>query len=338
MIHLLVPGLLGPFPRFAEAGEAPRLPALELLLARGERGTGGESFSEVAFELFGVKGDPKATAPLCHLADAGVHSEMRWLLHAHPLYLVPDQDRLLAVDFHDRAIPAAEAARFAEAFNRHFADDDIELLVPHPDRWYLATEREPGVRLAPLGDILGRNIDHFLPEGERAAYWRSLLNETQMLFHGLPVNDERQTRGELTISGLWFSGAGDLPVVPGGRLGGIEWWGEASPTLPAGGEGEAVATACGGGWEGEAHALLSGLVRCAETPGDAPLLIDLAPGRAVLDGDFTSWCQALERFDDHLSRLLDIPLILYDAAGHTWRWQPAMRRRFWRRLRRLVPE
>ena len=80
MIHLLVPGLLGPFPRFAEAGEAPRLPALETLLARGG------SIAEVAFALFGVDADPAATAALCHAADAGGVEASRVLLHAHLIW------------------------------------------------------------------------------------------------------------------------------------------------------------------------------------------------------------------------------------------------------------
>jgi len=221
LIHLLVPGLLGPFPRFAEVGEVPRLPALETLLARGERGPGGASVAEVAFELFAVDADPAATAALCHAADSGGAEASRVLLHAHPVHLRPDHDRLLAFDFHDRPIRVEEAAAFVDAFNRHFAEDGLELLAPHPGRWYLAVERLPRVRLHPLSDILGRNIDLFLPEGEEARTWRALLNEVQMLFHGLPVNAEREARGLWPVNGLWFSGAGRLPQVPGGRIGGM---------------------------------------------------------------------------------------------------------------------
>ncbi|BAN69478.1 hypothetical protein [endosymbiont of unidentified scaly snail isolate Monju] len=378
MIHLLVPGLLGPFPRFAEAGEAPRLPALETLLARGERGPGGGSIAEVAFALFGVDADPAATAALCHAADAGGVEASRVLLHAHPVHLVPDQDRLLALDFHDHSLSAEETAAFVEAFNRHFVEDGLELLAPHPDRWYLAVEQEPRARFHPLADILGRNIDHFLPEGEQARYWRALLNEVQMLFHGLPVNAEREARGLWPVNGLWFSGAGRLPPVPGGWIGGMHaattstapppHAGEAgrgqsegpTPTLPASGEGEGASTVSGnplnpssasgggreedgsspvygGGWEGETHALFTGLLRSARATGPDRLLLELSPGLAVLDGDFAAWCQALQRFDERLAPLLGESLTLYDASGQTWHWRPAMRRRFWRRPKRIVP-
>jgi hypothetical protein len=78
-------------------------------------------------------------------------------------------------------------------------------------------------------------------------------------------------------------------------------------------------------------------LHCAQTHGPDRLLLELAPGRAVLDGDFAAWCQALRRFDERLAHLLDEPLILHDAAGQTWHWRPAMRRRFWRRPKRIVP-
>jgi len=324
LIHLLVPGLLGPFPRFAEAEEAPRLPALETLVARGECGPGGVSVAEVAFELFGVDADPVATAALCHAADSGGAEVARVLLHAHPVHLRPDHDRLLAFDFHDRPIRADEAAAFVDAFNRHFAEDGLELLAPQPGRWYLAVERLPRVRLHPLSDTLGRNIDLFLPEGEEARTWRALLNEVQMLFHSLPVNAEREARGLWPVNGLWFSGAGRLPPVPGGRIGGMH---AATPSLLA---EEA-------GWEGETHALLTGLLRSARATGPDRLLLELSPGRAVLDGDFAAWCQALQRFDERLAPLLGESLTLYDASGQTWHWRPAMRRRFWRRPKRIVP-
>jgi len=77
-------------------------------------------------------------------------------------------------------------------------------------------------------------------------------------------------------------------------------------------------------------------LHCAQTRGPDRLLLELSPGRAVLDGDFAAWCQALRRLDERLAHLLGEPLMLHDAAGNVWHWRPAMRRRFWRRLRRVL--
>ena len=325
MIHLIVPGLRGFFPRFAEVGEVPCLPALETLLARGERGQGGSSIAGAAFALFGVDADPVATAALCHAADVGNADVSRVLLHAHPVHLVSDRDRLLALDFHAQSLSTEEATAFVEAFNRYFGENGLELLAPHPERWYLAVEQVPRACFHPLADVLGRNIDHFLPEGDQASYWRALLNEVQMLFHGLPVNTEREARGLWPVNGLWLSGPGRLPLVHGGRIGRLLAESSSPPFVEK------------AGWEGEVYALFSGLLRCARVTGPDRLWLELDPGRAVLDGDFVAWCQALRRFDERLGSLLGESLILYDAAGQTWHWRPAMRWRIWRRPQRIVP-
>ena len=314
MIHLVAPALLGPFPRFVEAGEAPPLPALERLLARADREPGPVGYATALFRLFGIAdaapSDSLPTAPLCHLADSGGAEEPRCLLHADPVHLRPDQDRLLAYDFYRQPLGPGEADAFVDAFNAHFADDGLALLAPHPTRWYLAVERMPEARFQPLAEILGRNIDLFLPEGPDARRWRAWLNEVQMLFYGLPQNAEREARGRMPVSGLWFSGPGRLPQVPGGRV-----------------RPDAAALEC---------PLVAGLAARAERPGDEPLQVAQAPGRAVLEADFDAWSAAMQDFDRRLDELMTEELRLYTCDGCAWHWKPAHRRRFWRRRRIVV--
>ena len=304
MIHLVVPGLLGPFPRFAETGEAPRLPALERLLARGDKASGPESYPQALFALYGVPGEePLPTAPVCYHADSGGQAETRSLLHADPIHLRPDQDRLLGFDFHRQPLDDGLAPAFIEAFNAHFADDGLELIAPHPTRWYLALDREPDVRFQPLAEILGRNIDLFLPQGPDAGQWRAWMNEVQMLFHSLQVNDEREVRGKLPLNGLWFSGGGYLPsTVPGGF--------------------SQVSGDC---------CLLRGLNMLSSGTGEDELIVDHGAGRAVLDGDRDAWQRAIIALDAQLQSLMSAELRLYVCDGRAWHWQPKMRRRWWRR-------
>jgi hypothetical protein len=322
LIHLLVPGLLGPFPRFEEGAVPPRLPAVECLLARAERQRGPQGYARALFRLFGVDvaglddGD-LPTAPLCHHADSGGVGETRYLLHADPIHLRPDQDRLLGFDLGaagevapPRGVSVEEAHAFAEAFNRHFAGEGLELLTPHPARWYLALEQPPKVGFRPLAEIIGRNIDLFLPQGAEGARWRAWMNETQMLFHGLPVNQAREAAGAWPVSGLWFSGGGRMPRVPGGLVGT---------------QGAEVAGCC----------LARGLMQRAARQGSDRLLIASAPQRAVLDGDPKAWREALAALDGRLAPLMREELLLYACDGWQWLWRPAMRRRWWRRPRPL---
>lgn len=318
MIHLVVPGLLGSFPRFAQGGTLPPLPALERLLARGDRRSGPASFPQALFQLFGGPTvEPLPTAAVSFQADNGGVPDTRYLLHADPIHLRPDQDRLLAFDFHHQPLQPDEAQPFVRAFNTHFGADGLELLAPHPTRWYLAVEDLPEVRFNPLFEILGRNIDQFLPEGPDAGQWRAWLNEIQMLFYQLPENARREVSGQATLNGLWFSGGG---------------------TLPDGVEGGAIDPASVSVEEGAFSdcPLVAGLAQLAQQSGSDRLHIVLAPGRAVLDGDPQTWQEAVKSLDTGLADLMKEDVCLYLCDGNLLQWSPGMRRRWWRRERRVA--
>jgi len=320
LIHLVVPGLLGAFPRFAEGGPVPPLPALERLFARADRQPGPDSFPQAMFQLFGVATEePLPTAAVSFHADSLGVSDSRYMLHADPVYLRPDQDRLLAFDFHHQPLQRDAPRPFVEAFNSHFCTDGLELLAPHPTRWYLAVEQRPDVQFHHLSYVVGRNIDHFLPEGAEAGTWRAWMNEVQMLFHGLPENAGREAAGLFAVNGLWFSGGGFLPD-------GV-----------AGGSVDPAAISMGGGLSSD-NPLAAGLARLARAPGSDALRIEQAPGRAVLDGDREAWLEAVKTLDIELAELMGEDLCLYLCDGSRLRWSPGMRRRWWRRRRRLEPE
>lgn len=305
-VHLVVPGLFGAFPRSEQARRVQRLPALERLFARADQLQGPSSYPQVLFQLYGMPAEaPLATAPLCYHSDSAGQSESRYLLHADPLHLRPDQDRLLAFDFQQQPLRTGEADSFVDAFNRHFQADGLELLAPHPVRWYLALEVEPDADFHPLAAVIGRNIDSFLPYGSGARHWRGWMNEIQMLFHSLPANMQREASGLLPVNGLWFSGGGKLPnEVPGGFAG--------------------ISGDC---------CLLKGLDALAADAGSDQLIVEHTAGRAVLDADRTAWEQALAELDVRLQNLMDQDLQLYSCDGLAWRWRPGMRRRWWRRTR-----
>jgi hypothetical protein len=254
------------------------VPALERLLSRGDKSEGPESYPQALFTLYGLSGDgPLPSAAVCYYADSGGKAESRYLLHADPVHLRPDQDRLLGFDFHRQPLDAEVASAFVTAFNAHFADDGLELIAPHPRRWYLALDREPDVRFQPLAEMVGRNIDTFLPQGPDAPQWRAWMNEVQMLFHSVAVNDQREARGEPPVNGLWFSGGGRLPsAVPGGFA-------------------QTSGDCC----------LLQGLNALSAGQGEDELIVDHEPGRAVLDGDREAWQRAIVALDAQMHSLMD---------------------------------
>ncbi len=215
-IDLLVPGLFGPVP--THPADVPRLPALERLLARADRLHGLASHPLTALsERFGVRSEGLQglpSAPFCRLFDDPGGDASGYWLHADPVHLRPDRDQLLLFDARHLDLHPEEAEALAAEFNAHFGADGLRLQAPVPDRWYLRLDSDPDIRTTPVDMASGRGIRPLLPKGEEATRWAALLNETQMLFHHSPVNQERERSGRITVSGIWPWGGGCLPVIP----------------------------------------------------------------------------------------------------------------------------
>lgn len=269
--------------------------------------------------LFGlpiVANQDLPTAALSYHATAFGQAQPRpttYLLHADPIHLKPDQDRLLAVDFAQQPLALTEAEQLAALFNAHFADQGIALLIAQADQWYLALDTAPALNTQPLTAVIGRNIGNFMPTGPDAAAWRARLNEVQMLWHQAPPNLAREARGLWPVSGIWLSGGGYL-----------------SEQVPRG--FAAVSGEC---------LILQGLQQMAQAgagkqaPQAATVEVVQTLERAVLEANMQAWVEGLQQLEKRLTACLDQELWLYPCAGQVWHWQPWMRYRWWRRTRTI---
>ncbi len=230
-LHLLVPGLFGPMPSATDVAPEKRWPALErqLFRAKSENSVGND-YETTLLSLFGISGlGALPTAPLRRLGD-GAEADKHYWLQLNPVFLRPDQDRLLVFASDDFDLTISEAEALAAAFTDHFAQQGWVLEVPCIHRWYLRLPEDPQLQLAEFQQVLGRNMDPFLPEGNGAKRWRTILNEVQMLFYNHPVNTKREAAGLAPINGVWFSGGGSLLQQPEAPIG----WLASSETLAKG--------------------------------------------------------------------------------------------------------
>lgn len=308
VLHLVVPGLLGPMPRLDAAAAGQRFPVIERWLARAERFGVAADSERLLFDLFGVSVAEDAdlpTAPLCYLADTGQPPHGVVYL-ATPVHLRPDQDRLLLFDRPATDLSAGEAADFVAVFNEHFREQGWRLSAPTPGRWYLHLATRPDLLTHPLGEVVGRNVDLFLPQGGDAPAWRQRLNEVQMLFHGVPANAQREASGRLAVNGLWLHGGGTLPAADGRRL----------------------------QLKGEPRCLLQGLAKLGGAAGTAGIHWVGGAQRAVWDVDARAWLAAVGQVESLLSSLSGT-VCLYPGDGHGYRYTGARRWLVWRRPKPL---
>lgn len=308
--HLFVPGLFGPVPTH-EHLQWPALPRLETLLARADREIEPVGYAAGLLQLFGITAQPGTdlpTAAVAYLGDTG-ERPAGFVLHADPLQLLPDRDRLLVFALDDDPLDADEIASLAAAFNAHFGADGVRLQGTPSGSIFLHCETAPSLRTHPLPEILGRNLDPFLPEGADQRRWHGLLNETQMLCHTLDFNREREARGHRVLGGLWFSGGGMLP--------------EATRAPVCRVVGDCI--------------LARGVTALGGTAGEDELVVECALETAARRADAAAWLRALAGLEGRLARLQDCAsLYLHAGDGSVFHWHARSARRWWRRRRPLA--
>jgi hypothetical protein len=213
---LLVPRLFNLSPLDDEIAEYQRsqFKDLELFLARAKHIRQEKRACEsVLFDLFDIsfpREQDLPIAPVTYLGDTGI-SESNWCLRADPVHLIPDRDELVLSGPETLSLTMLEAEHLAAELNSLFLEDGWRIEVASPTRWYLHLLDKPQIRTWSLLQVNGQSIGHFLPEGPQAKQWHRLMNEVQMILHGSEVNRNRQANGRLTVSSLWFWGAGQLP-------------------------------------------------------------------------------------------------------------------------------
>lgn len=136
-------------------------------------------------------------------------SEYFWLC-IDPVQMVPDRDTLVMFPPESLAISDSEREQLKQAFNRHFSADGVQIQSGVSGRWYLSLPQKVDIQTIALEQACYRNLHGLFPSGHAAAYWRSLMNEVQMLFFSHPVNQARRDNGQAEINSIWLWGEGKL--------------------------------------------------------------------------------------------------------------------------------
>jgi hypothetical protein len=215
-VHLLVPDLCHPELLAPEvSGTRIQLASAEMLVARGRRSlaptaTGTESWLKARFGVDSP--DDSGFAAWSLLGDGLAPGDSAWL-RADPVHLRVNRDALMLADATLFGISSEEAEGLIGHLNKHFAPA-LEFLPGHPRRWYTKADGAALPNCTPPAQARGRAVSAHLPAGVNAMRWHALMNEVQMALHDHPVNEARESRGELPVNSIWFWGGGVLQQPP----------------------------------------------------------------------------------------------------------------------------
>lgn len=275
-VHLIVPDLL--LPTVWESATQLHLPALEKILARADSETlPPRTVESLLCSMFGVAGT--AIAPILLEADGVAPGEAYWL-RADPVHMQIERDRLILHPVSE--LQTAEAAQLCASLNAHFLAAGLNLVAPHPDRWYLRLDQAPEMVTHDLPAVIGRDVRDSLPYGKDALYWHGVLNEMQMLLYDHAVNQAREMRGEWPVNSVWLWGGGHAQHE---LLRPVQQVMTDDPLAAA------LAAAAG-----VAHASLPERLELARYDG-VLLVVWEGMRQAIRRGDVAGWRAALERFE-----------------------------------------
>ncbi len=215
-LTVLLPGLLAPLRRRAAARvPPPEAPGLAALTARSRIGHGPRrDWAAAALHWAGIplEGEPPVGA--LRRLGLGQPDDGRVWMAAAPVHIHPDLRGAVLFEGPDLQVTEAEARSLCAAFDAYWESEGLHLEPTTAAHWHLRLPGSKTPETTPLEVVRGRDPFPGLPRGDQRAFWWRVINETQMLFHGHPVNRERAATGRPTLNALWLWGAAPLPPAP----------------------------------------------------------------------------------------------------------------------------
>jgi len=145
-------------------------------------------------------------------AEDGLDVGADYWLRADPVHLVLQRDSFSLSEPCPLTVARTHAQAMIASFNAHFAQDGLKFSLGESGAWYVSLAQPPQIKTALPAIAMGKNIAHFMPQGNAASHWVAYLNEVQMLLHAHAANAERESAGEVAVNSIWLSGGGVMPA------------------------------------------------------------------------------------------------------------------------------
>jgi len=224
-ITLVLPSAL-PVPEFApDLVRALQAPALASLLSRHStarrlpadesvRALPHETWLARALGLIGA-GQPAfaGAAMRAYGLDAGGGI---WFI-VNPVHIEIARTHLMMGDPRYLGLSELDSRALFDAAAPYVQEAGHALLYGDAQTWFLRADDWAGLDTATPDAALGMDLTDWMPLGERAAAFRRLQNEVQILWHTHPVNAAREARRMPAVNAFWPWGGAAAGSVAGKR-------------------------------------------------------------------------------------------------------------------------
>lgn len=151
--------------------------------------------------------DPTTPLPCAAwLREQGQPRDARAWALLTPMHLSVGSDQVTALGPRHLDLDDTESRAFLDSLAPLFpADEGWAFEYLGPAQWLVAHPSLDGLPSASLERVLDRSVSSWMPESRAL---RLLHNEIQLMLHGLPLNQQRETGGRLPLNSVWISGCG----------------------------------------------------------------------------------------------------------------------------------
>lgn len=147
-------------------------------------------------------------SPLAFYESSELLSDDSIMFYAEPISIEVKSDHIVAFSVSIDSTEHHKLDNIINKFNQHFFPDGLTLKYL-PSGSIVCQSKDHNVpKMTPVYSVYGRDIKHFLPQGDEAKFWLRVFNEVQMFLHEYIDEEDRIFNNQL-LNGFWFWGEGN---------------------------------------------------------------------------------------------------------------------------------
>lgn len=144
----------------------------------------------------------------------GVQPEAGIWFIVNPIHIEIARTHLMMGDPRHLGLLDAESRALFETALPYFEEAGHALVYGDAGTWFMRADDWAGLDTATPEAALGMDLTDWMPSGERAAAFRRLQNEVQILWHTHLVNAAREARRLPPVNAFWAWGAAESGRLP----------------------------------------------------------------------------------------------------------------------------